>query len=105
MWCFKAGPVTTERLYLSTPWRKPAWGYENAAGPYLPLYRSEIAWEIDHVVPLWSVDRTLPWERLIQFWRLGNLSALCKACHRAKTAREAQQRAALRRSAKQPALL
>jgi 5-methylcytosine-specific restriction endonuclease McrA len=51
------------------------------------------AWQIEHEVPLWSIDRSLPWEQLIQYWLLPNLRTCCEDCHKAKTAREAVQRA------------
>jgi ferredoxin len=51
----------------------------------------------DHVTPLWTVDRTLPWERLIWFWSAANVQTLCQLCSDAKTALEATQRAKERR--------
>lgn len=65
-------------------------GIEDALPPW-------IGWEADHVVPLWSVDRSLSWEAIKHFWSLENLQTLCVACHRAKSAREAAQRADSRR--------
>ncbi|MBP2232513.1 hypothetical protein J2847_005842 [Azospirillum agricola] len=56
-----------------------------------------MTWEADHIVPLWSVDRTLPWEELQRFWSLDNLQTLCSRCHKRKSAREAAERAALKR--------
>jgi hypothetical protein len=61
--------------------------------------------EVDHKVPLWSVDQTLPLEQLRFYYGPGNLWLLCPACHKAKTKREAAERAAQRRfAAAQPAL-
>jgi hypothetical protein len=56
------------------------------------------ALELDHATPLWSVAHLEP-ERRRPFFGPDNLRLLCPACHRAKTAREASQRAALRRAA------
>jgi 5-methylcytosine-specific restriction endonuclease McrA len=50
-------------------------------------------WHGDHDVPLWSVDRDLPWEKLIGFWSIDNLQTMCDQCHKTKTAAEAKQRA------------
>ncbi len=51
--------------------------------------------ELDHVRPLWSLDDE---ERLeLRWWLPFNLQLLGPKCHRAKTAREAGERAALRR--------
>lgn len=56
-----------------------------------------VGWEADHIVPLWSVDRSLPWPEVIRFWSLENLQTLCAACHKRKCAAEAAERAAIRR--------
>lgn len=53
--------------------------------------------EVDHKVPLWSVDQTLPLEELRWFYGPGNLWLLCGPHHKAKTKREAAERAAQRR--------
>ncbi len=54
--------------------------------------------EIDHIVPLWKVRRMPPQRRRKPCWWLaGNLQLLCVPCHRAKTAEESAERAALRR--------
>ena len=55
-----------------------------------------VAWyhqlELDHRVPLWSVAH-LPDQERAQYFALSNLWLLCRACHKAKTAREARERA------------
>lgn len=48
-------------------------------------------WEVEHEIPLWSVDRSDP--AALRFWMLENLRTSCIPCHRAKSAREAAQRA------------
>ena len=50
---------------------------------------------IDHVRPLWSLGAIERGE--LRWWLPSNLQLLGPACHRAKTAREARERAALRR--------
>lgn len=52
---------------------------------------TESAWQHDHIRPLVDANGDL------QFWRLANIQTLCTACHKAKTAREARERAALRK--------
>lgn len=52
--------------------------------------------EIDHRVPLvtaWREHRQTPWPALLRFWGIPNLQAVNKDAHRAKSAREAVQRA------------
>lgn len=48
-------------------------------------------WIADHIVPLWSVDRTDP--EAFRYWQLDNLQTLCQVCSDAKTAEEAGMRA------------
>lgn len=52
--------------------------------------------EIDHRIPLWRVALMPPERRTIRWWLAGNLQALCVRCHRAKTTREAAERAGVR---------
>ena len=53
--------------------------------------------EVEHVRPLWSLTDT---ERLeLRWWLPYNLQLLCVPCHRAKSRREAGERAMLRRAA------
>ena len=52
--------------------------------------------EIDHRVPLvtaWREHRDAPWPALLRFWGIPNLQAVNQDAHRAKSAREAVQRA------------
>lgn len=56
------------------------------------------ALELDHRVPLWSVAH-LPDEERRRFYGPENLWLLCPAGHKAKTKREAAERAKLRRAA------
>lgn len=51
--------------------------------------------EVDHDVPLFRVARDHadePWYELIRFWGSGNLRALSRAAHLAKSAAEAKER-------------
>lgn len=53
--------------------------------------------QVDHVRPLWSLSGA---ERVeLRWWLPFNLQLLCRPCHAAKTAREAAERARLRRVA------
>lgn len=56
------------------------------------------ALHIDHTVPLWSVAH-LPDEERRPYFGPTNLNLRCSPCHKTKTAREAAERAALRRRA------
>lgn len=49
-------------------------------------------WDLDHKIPLIEGDGSL------SFWQMPNLQTLCKDCHKAKTGREATERAAKRRA-------
>lgn len=52
--------------------------------------------ELEHVRPLWSLT---PAERKqLRWWLPYNLQLLCVPCHKAKSKREAGERAALRRA-------
>lgn len=51
--------------------------------------------EVDHEFPLWLVDREAPDAR--RYWGLDNLALRCVDCHKAKTAREAGERAKIKR--------
>lgn len=66
--------------------------------------RRVTALEVDHRIPLWSV-RDLPVAERRRFYGPDNLWLLCPVHHKAKTAEEAAQRAAIARSIKQPDLL
>lgn len=55
--------------------------------------------EIDHVIPLWRVRldwEQYPWPDCLRFWLPDNPQALSMAGHKAKTKREAAERARLR---------
>lgn len=80
------------------PNRRLAIQWPELAGPATHVaFGDVVEIEIDHVVPLWSVDRSLPWGEIKRFWSADNLQGLCLSCHRAKTAREAGERARVRR--------
>lgn len=51
--------------------------------------------ELDHIRPLWSVDRADP--EAWRFWQPENAQTLCDACHLAKTQEEAGRRAKVKR--------
>ncbi len=52
-------------------------------------------WELDHEYPLWLVDRQQA--DALKYWSINNLATRCCICHKAKTAREAQNRAKVKR--------
>lgn len=106
-------------LYWGTPaeqeaWRAERWQWpstswrdmtpeQRAIGEFTAIERA-CALEVDHRTALWEVAHLPPDERR---WYFGpeNLWLLCPACHKAKTKREAADRAAQRRfAAAQPAL-
>lgn len=53
-------------------------------------------WHADHRNPLWRVPADLPLADRHLWWGLENLQTLCERHHKAKTAREAAERAALK---------
>ena len=53
--------------------------------------------EVDHKIPLWKVQ-DLPDEERRKYFGPENIWALCLRCHQAKTAKEAAERARLRKS-------
>lgn len=55
---------------------------------------------VDHVIPLWWVALYVPREESRPYFGPDNLQLLCSRCHAIKTAREAAERAALKRFAK-----
>jgi hypothetical protein len=71
--------------------------WQQIGGWFCPVDAGTIEYQVDHIVPLWSLDRSLPWDSLIHYWLPGNLWPLCTRCHKAKTKREARQRADLKR--------
>lgn len=66
-----------------------------ADGPFCQVHYTERQyWEVDHAHPLWLVDRSKPFEEIIQYWQLGNLLTRCTdPCHKEKSAEEAAARA------------
>jgi hypothetical protein len=63
--------------------------------------RGTDVWHLDHIHPL--VENRGVGD--IEFWKMGNLQTLCQTCHKAKTSREATERAAARKAAKDGVVL
>lgn len=57
----------------------------------------DVALEVEHTVPLWSVAH-LPDDERAPYYGPANIRLRCPACHGPKTAREAAERAAWRKS-------
>lgn len=92
-------PVCFEPIYGRFVGRKYRYREtQDAAGAYCRVQSCIPLFHRDHIVPLWKVDRTLPWPKLIRYWMIDNVSALCIPCHQEKTAKEAVERAAIRRA-------
>jgi 5-methylcytosine-specific restriction endonuclease McrA len=47
-------------------------------------------WCVDHVIPIWLVDRSHP--DSLWFWTIENLQTLCVSCHKKKTVQELRLR-------------
>lgn len=56
-------------------------------------------WDADHIKPLWSAPHDLGLADRDQWFGVENLQTLCRACHKAKSAREAAERATVKRPA------
>lgn len=52
-------------------------------------------WNVDHIYPLWLVDRTQP--EAYRYWMPGNLQTLCLEHHKEKSRRDARDRAHIKR--------
>ena len=79
-------------------WSKLSPVAEGWSGWFTRVMFDHEPWHADHVIPLWLVDRTLPWAKLIRYWLEDNLQVLCEKCHKVKTAEEAGQRAKIKRN-------
>jgi hypothetical protein len=99
--------------WLDQLWERPEdapWADFARGGPLHGLGDTQdiervTALQVDHKTPLWSVDPSLAWPERRWFWGPGNLWLLCPDCHKAKTAREAGERARARcRPRAQPGL-
>lgn len=65
---------------------------------HIPVeYRTML--EVDHIIPLWKVAE-LPDQQRRWYFTLANLQLRCRDCHKKKSAREAAERAHLKRLAR-----
>ena len=73
-------------------------GVVRADAPFSYLRRvTARAWIGEHVIPLYSVDRSKPFDHVIWYWSLENCETRCINCAAAKNAREAKARAKAKR--------
>lgn len=86
---------------LPTHWKKGAnaigcirVGHPDYVGPYCTLERV-YALELEHEVPLWRVAH-LPDDERRRYFGPDNLRLRCPDCHKAKSRREAAERAAMK---------
>lgn len=93
-WCFPVKPSFNDRDRLAMAGQ----AIEGVTvGAFYSLHRRPNAGtlEVDHDVPLWSVWHLETWERA-RYYGPTNLRLRCTACHKAKSKREAAERARLR---------
>lgn len=69
---------------------------DNSDFPIYTSLKAAIRLEVDHVIPLWRV--ALLWPTRRDLYGPINLWLLCEDCHKAKSAIEAAERAAVKRS-------
>ncbi|MET0293468.1 MAG: HNH endonuclease signature motif containing protein [Phenylobacterium sp.] len=77
-------------------WKPGRTGKDKETGARYQRVRRSCALELDHRTPLWSIAH-LPETERRAYYAPGNLQLLCPPCHKAKTVREAGERAAARR--------
>ena len=100
---FFAGTPEDEAEWAAKLWTRPEGRWmdltpeERATGACQDIERV-CALEVDHRVPLWEVAH-LPRDERRPYFGPDNLWLLCPRCHKAKTKREAAERAAQRRFA------
>lgn len=76
----------------------PGHCFATISAPYTAL-KASIVLEVDHVVPLWRADEfTAALAERRRLYGPDNLWLLCVPCHKRKTAIEAAERAAIKRS-------
>jgi hypothetical protein len=90
-------PETGDRVLIDRPFVKFPYDADPAKRMIVEV-RQVLApgVEVDHRLPLWRVRREAhlyQWPEVLKFWGPGNLQALSNAGHKAKTAREARERA------------
>lgn len=86
---------------------KPGWRrggtvymYGYLTGEYSAVWPVTIdLWDADHITPLWSAPADMALSDRERWFGLENLQTLCRACHKAKSAREAKERAEVKRPA------
>lgn len=89
--------VCGEAPHSWEPRKPPRLIYYHKAGP-----ACDVEWrlmlDVDHIVPLWKVA-DLPDDQRREYFKIGNLQLLCGHCHKRKSAKEAAERAHLKRLA------
>lgn len=92
--CASCGRACAIRLVADRTRPDSLWEPDDRAYYGYVHLRTVELWHADHIVPLWRVDRSLPWPTVFRYWLPDNVQTLCDRCHKAKTAREAGYRAA-----------
>lgn len=88
------GPCCWECGHYAEPERQNHYS-ANPGQILTPVRMVLLTLEVEHTRPLWSLTEQERTE--LRWWLPFNLALLCRTCHRAKTKREAAERAAIRR--------
>lgn len=78
--------------HFNSQWDREAGRHFVVEGPPPPM---PVSLEVDHIRPLWSLNAKE--RKQTRWWLPFNLQLLCAMCHKAKSKREAAERARLKR--------
>lgn len=82
-------------IYWPAATRKAVWKRDKGICVVCSKNCGRHAWDVEHTRPLYEANGD------IEFWKMSNTTTYCKDCHKEKSAREAGERAAARRAAKE----